>query len=150
MSAPSAAPSAFSAASGVAPDRTAAGVRDTILVVEDEDSIAGLIGCILARGNFRVVRARDGEECLRLLEENETHLLLATLDCKLPDADGGALCQRVRERAAALPVLFVSGCDVSKLKAAWAGDRRTGFVAKPFLPGEVLKQVRALVGSGPA
>jgi DNA-binding response OmpR family regulator len=118
--------------------------------VEDEDSIASLITCILARGNFRVVRARDGRECLRMLEENEAQLILATLDCKLPDADGGALCHRLRERAAGLPVLFVSGRDVSNLKAAWAGDGRTGFVSKPFLPGEVLKQVHALVGSGPS
>lgn len=121
--------------------------RQTILVVEDEERIANLLACVLERGSYRVLRASSGAEALRLFEENQPEIVLATLDCTLPDLRGETLCLELRQRAKGLPVLFVSGHDVSQLRASAACGGPTGFMGKPFLPAEVLKQVRGLIGA---
>jgi DNA-binding response OmpR family regulator len=121
--------------------------RDTILVVEDEERIANLLACILERGPYRVLRASSAAEALHCFDENSQQIALATLDCTLPDLRGEALCRELRRRAGGLPVLFVSGHDASQVRAQAAAEGPTGFMAKPFLPAEVLKQVRGLIGA---
>ncbi len=124
-----------------------ASVRDTILIVEDEDPIAGLLTCILERGGFRVRRARDARDGARQFADCAEDVALALLDCTLPDVNGVAVCAQLRARCAGLPVLFVSGRDLGKAAQALTADGPTGFCAKPFLPAEILRQVRALIGA---
>lgn len=121
--------------------------RDTILVVEDEDFVAGLIVRCLERGNFRVIRAADGAEAQRVFALREPSIALAMVDATLPDMHGGALARALRDRAGDLPILFVSGRDSTALRDAFASEAPTGFVPKPFFPADVVRQVRALIGA---
>src|SRR6185369_12914235 len=83
--------------------------RDTILVVEDESNIAGLLTCILERGNFHVISARSGREALEIFDDASPEIAAALLDATLPDMHGGELCRRLREQMKDVPVLVVSG-----------------------------------------
>jgi CheY-like chemotaxis protein len=127
------------------PIATASARADTILIVEDEDHIAALLTCVLERANFHVIRARHGAECARLLEENEDEIALVMLDCTLPDVDGRVLFRELRHLRPHLPVLFVSGRDLSTWQTTIGGEGRTGFMAKPFFPAAVVRQVREMI-----
>ena len=124
-----------------------ASVRDTVLVVEDQDHVAGLLACMLERANFRVLRARDGAEGLRLFAEHGARIALAMLDGTLPDMSGDSLGRRLRQCASGLPVLFVSGRDVTALRTLFAGESLMDFVTKPFFPADVLRQARKLIAA---
>ena len=121
--------------------------RDTILVVEDEDFVAGLITRFLERGNFRDVRAADGAEAQRVFAERKAAIALVMVDATLPDMHGGALARALRDQVSRLPILFVSGRDSTALRDVFASEGPTGFVPKPFFPAEVVRQVRALIGA---
>ncbi len=60
--------------------------NETILVVDDEKEIRNLITIYLKNEGYKVLQAGDGEEGLRLLEENEVHLVV--LDIMMPKVDG--------------------------------------------------------------
>jgi two-component system OmpR family response regulator len=119
-----------------------------ILLVEDDDIVAGLVARILARRSKRVLRAANGAEGEKLFAENRTDIALAILDCWLPDLDGTVLCRRLRREAPALPVLLTSGCDNAEALRL-ATEDRTAFLAKPFYPSQVDRQVSALLGAAP-
>ena len=67
----------------------------TILVVDDEKEIADLVEIYLVSDGYRVVKANDAEEGLRLLEENDAQLVL--LDIMMPGMDGLSMCAKIRE-----------------------------------------------------
>lgn len=127
-------------------------VRDTVLLVEDDQPVATLVAHILARINRRVIHARDGVECMRLFEQQSASIGLVLMDCGLPDVHGGSLCQHLRVIVPGLPVLLSSGREQPGLVTLLAADGPTDFLAKPYLPGDVLRQVRSLfdAGAGPS
>lgn len=122
--------------------------RDTVLLVEDDESLAKLFVLLLQRCCFRVLHARSSADCLRLFEENQPAIALLLMDCNLPDGHGGTLCHRLRASSPGLPVLLTSGRKQESLQSLLAADGPTGFLPKPFLPGDVLPHVRALVPAG--
>lgn len=115
-----------------------------VLLVEDDDIVARLIVHILARVRRRVVRARDGAECLRLFAAHAPEIGLAILDCRLPDTEGARLCEELRRRAPGLPVLLTSGRDHAREAEAAEMGGATAFLAKPFRPVDVEGKVAAL------
>jgi DNA-binding response OmpR family regulator len=116
-----------------------------ILLVEDDDIVAGLVMRILARRSKRVLRAASGAEGEKLFTENRAEIALVILDCWLPDTDGTVLCRRFRRDVPDLPVLLTSGCENAEaLRLATEG--RTAFLPKPFYPSQVDRQVSVLLG----
>lgn len=120
--------------------------RDVVLLVEDDDTIAGLVTHILQRARRRVVRARDGAECMRLFAASADSIGLVILDCRLPDADGPGLCRQLRGLVPDLPVLLTSGRDVARMGTDAAAGA-TAFLPKPFRPVEMERQVAALLNT---
>lgn len=118
---------------------------NTVLLVEDNDSLASLFSVLLGRCNLRVLRARDGAGCLRIFAEHSAAITLVLMDCNLPDAHGGSLCHRLRAVVPGLPVLLTSGRKQEAVRALLAADGPTGFLAKPFLPSDAVREVRALL-----
>jgi two-component system, OmpR family, response regulator len=117
-------------------------VGGTILLVEDEESIAALVRAYLERDGFRVVWATRGVDGLLALGRNEVRL--AILDLQLPDSDGLDLCRAIRAQSR-LPIVILTARDEEV-------DRITGlelgaddYVAKPFSPRELVARVRAVL-----
>lgn len=116
-----------------------------VLLVEDEDSLAELLTHLLARIKVSVLRAADGAQATRLFAEHRTRIALAFVDCHLPDADGGELCEELRAAAPGLPLLLTSGRDKRGLEAHFAAGGPCQFLAKPYMPAEVMHRVTALL-----
>ena len=72
--------------------------KQTILIVEDEDDIAELVGYHLKRDGYQVVRAATGEDALELVETKQPALVV--LDLMLPGIDGLEVCKQIRGDAA--------------------------------------------------
>jgi len=119
-----------------------------VLLVEDEDPLADLLTTLLSRMKVRVVRAADGAQALKLFEEHRASISLAFVDCHLPDTGGAELCRDLRGTAPGLPLLLTSGRDQRVLEAQLAAGGPCQFLPKPYMPGDVMRRVSALLSPG--
>jgi len=116
---------------------------ESILAVDDEDSLRAYIVEILEEAGFRVSTAGDGEEALARMEAATPDLVLS--DISMPRMDGYAFYENVRARPQwdSVPFVFLTGrgerVDVLAGKERGADD----YVVKPFAPDELLVAVRA-------
>ena len=117
----------------------------TILLVDADHDLVKSATLLLENEGYRVVTAQDGEEALLKAHEGRPDLVI--LDILLPRRNGYQVCRALKEdRAlAALPVLFVSAKSQPSDRF-WArrvgGD---GFVAKPYDPADLLRDVKSLL-----
>lgn len=119
-----------------------------ILVVEDDAFLIKAYQVKLAKSNFKVEIAKDGEEAMEKLKEFSPDLIL--LDLVMPKMDGFAVLEALRadEKLSQIPVMVASNLgqkeDIEKAKRLGA----KGFVIKSDMSlDEILKKVSALVGS---
>lgn len=119
----------------------------SVLLVEDEQSIAEPFAHALARNGFRVTVARSGAEALELASSIDPDVVL--LDLALPDGDGRDVCRQLR-RASDVPIVIVtaSGTVVDRVVGLELGA--DDYVVKPFAVGEVVARIRAVLRRGRA
>ncbi len=117
--------------------------RGTVLVCEDEDHIADLIGMYLDEEGFRVVRTASGEEALVEAERSEPRV--AVLDVMLPGIDGFEVCRELRGRGKQLPVLFLTARDGEIDKVLGLELGADDYLTKPFSPRELVARVKAIL-----
>jgi len=115
---------------------------ETILIAEDHESIREMARQTLLSFGYRVLSACDGEEALKLCE-NETPML-AILDVVMPKLGGPATAAKLAERFADLPVLFTSGYsqDSDGVAATTASAR---YLQKPYSPTTLGRIVREIL-----
>jgi DNA-binding response OmpR family regulator len=121
------------------------GREQTIVVVEDDPSIADLLDLYLRDAGFRVLLAPTGERGLELVQQHTP--VLVVLDVGLPGIDGLEVCRRVRSRSA-VPILFLTARDgeIDRILGLELGA--DDYVTKPFSPREVVARVRAILRRG--
>jgi PAS domain S-box-containing protein len=114
-----------------------------VLVVEDEPAVRTLIANVLLGAHYLVAVARDGDEALRLLEDESEPFHLIVADLVMPGVGGVALARRLRERGRRQRVVFISGYS------AHAPGELEGLgrlLPKPFTPAQLLEAVRVAMG----
>lgn len=121
--------------------------KGAVLLVEDEATLAELLTHLLARVQVEVIHAPSGALALQTFDARRHEIALAFVDCHLPDMDGRALSQKLREAAPGLPLLLTSGRDQRSLEAVFAASGPTGYLPKPYMPGEVLRRVTMLLNA---
>jgi DNA-binding response OmpR family regulator len=118
-----------------------------VLLVEDEESLAELLTHLLTRLQLRVVRASDGAAALQAFREHQPSIALAFVDCRLPDMDGADVCRELRGIHPRLPLLLTSGRDQRALAASFGATAPAAFLAKPYMPADVMRHVTALLSA---
>ncbi|MDO8616556.1 MAG: response regulator transcription factor [Dehalococcoidia bacterium] len=113
-----------------------------VLAVDDEAGILRLIKLELAAQGFRVVTATNGEEALKLAEEQRPDILL--LDVIMPEMTGYEVMRKVREQSAA-PIILVTARDSDADKVRGLELGADDYIAKPFSPDELAARVRAVL-----
>ena len=131
---------AVSAPPGGASVRPLAG--QTVLVVEDEASIAELVRLYLAEAGARVLLAADGQAGITVFERERPDLLI--LDLMLPGMDGWELCRRIRE-IASTPILMLTALQTEDDRVRGFDLGADDYVTKPFSPRELVRRVRAIL-----
>ena len=116
--------------------------RPTILLVEDERSIAEPFASALAREGFDAVIAPTAREALELFHRHAPSLVL--LDIGLPDGDGREVCRELR-RDSAVPIIMLTarGTETDRIVGLEIGA--DDYVVKPFSSGEVIARIRAVL-----
>ena len=114
-------------------------MKEKILVVDDEAAIADLVEVYLTNEGYAVFACGTAAEALEIVAREE--LSLAILDVMLPDMDGFALCQRIRENHL-FPILMLTarGEDTDKITGLTLGA--DDYVTKPFSPLELVARVK--------
>ncbi len=120
-------------------------VKPRVLVVEDDEAQADILHYNLDREGFEPMVARDGEEALLAVEEQQPDLVI--LDWMLPGASGLTVCQRLRKRreTRSLPVIILTarGEEADRVRGLEAGA--DDYVVKPFSPSEMIARCRAVL-----
>jgi DNA-binding response OmpR family regulator len=114
----------------------------TILVIEDDPDIRGLVVALVERAGMRAREAEDGRAGVRAFFEERPDLVV--LDLGLPEIDGWQVLERIRELSDA-PVLLLTaeGEQVQKVRGLERGA--DDYVTKPFGPDELVARMHALL-----
>jgi DNA-binding response OmpR family regulator len=116
----------------------------TLLLVEDELSLARIVQDSLETRGFTVVHAPDGEQGLRLFRAQPPDLVVA--DVMLPVRDGFDLARHIRRENATVPIIFLTArsqpADVVQGFELGGND----YLRKPFSMDELVVRIRALLG----
>jgi DNA-binding response OmpR family regulator len=114
----------------------------TVLVVEDEASIASFVAAYLKNAGYAVRTTATGAEALRLVASEKPALVV--LDLMLPDIDGVEVCKRIRQ-STDMPVLMLTARDEDVDKIIGLEVGADDYMTKPFNPRELVARVRAIL-----
>ena len=119
------------------------GTPARVLVVDDEQMLADLLGSALRYEGWDVTTAGNGSTAVRLAKEHDPDVIV--LDIMLPDFDGLEVMSRVRGFKPNVPVLFLTAKDAVEDRVAGLTAGGDDYVTKPFSLEEVVARLRALL-----
>ena len=117
-------------------------IREKILVVEDEKSIAHFISTVLANNGYEAMQARSGSEAISMISSHCPDLIILGLE--LPDMDGLDILRQLRSWSS-LPVVVVSARAHEKDKVTALDLGADDYLTKPFGTDELLARVRTAI-----
>lgn len=115
----------------------------TILVVEDEISIATLLKYNLEQAGFTVLLAHDGKAGLQMALQEGPDLIV--LDLMLPILDGMEVCKELRSQKKNIPIIMLTARDDEFDKVLGLELGADDYMTKPFSPREVIARVKAVL-----
>jgi two-component system OmpR family response regulator len=118
----------------------------SVLVVEDDDELRGLLVRGLREEGFTPEAVASGKELLDRFETATPDVLV--IDIGLPDADGRDLSQALRARGVQTPVLFLTARDAVVDRIAGFDAGGDDYLTKPFAFGELVARLQALLRRG--
>ena len=113
-----------------------------VLIADDEKEIRDLLKKYLERELYTADIAINGEEALRLFEQNKYNLII--LDLMMPKVDGIEVCRRLRNKTN-IPILMLTAKDQEVDKVLGLGIGADDYITKPFSINEVVARVKALM-----
>jgi two-component system, OmpR family, response regulator len=119
-----------------------------VLVVEDEEKLAGLIARVLREGGIAADIAASGEDALWMAAATPYDAVV--LDLGLPGIDGFEVCRRLRADEVWSPILMLTARDAVPDRVAGLDGGADDYMVKPFAYDELLARLRALVRRGSA
>ena len=114
----------------------------TVLVVEDEASIASFVSLYLKNAGYAVRTVGTGAEALAQAEAERPALIV--LDLMLPDVDGIEVCRRIR-KGSDVPILMLTARDEDVDKIIGLEVGADDYLTKPFNPRELVARVRSIL-----
>ena len=118
----------------------------TILVVEDEITVAEVVEKYLLREGFSTAVVHDGVAALSHMDSTGADLVI--LDLMLPGIDGLEVCRRMRESGDSTPVIMLTAKDRESDLVLGLGVGADDYMGKPFSPAELVARVKAVLRRG--
>lgn len=117
--------------------------KTSILIVDDDPKIRKLLNANLAKRNYVVQEAANGEQAIASIEQTVPDL--AILDLVMPGMSGSDVCVWIREQGLVVPIIVLSGYDEEELKVKALDAGADDYVTKPFKVEEFLARMRAVM-----
>ena len=116
----------------------------TILIVDDESRMRKLIKDFLTQKGYSTLEAADGEEALKVFEENQNHIKLILLDVMMPKLDGWSVLRQIRQNSK-VPIIMLTarGEEQDELFGFELGVDE--YISKPFSPKILVARVEAVL-----
>ena len=116
----------------------------TILIVDDESRMRKLIKDFLMQKGYHILEAADGEEALKVFEENQNKINLILLDVMMPKLDGWSVLRQIRQTSS-IPIMMLTarGEEQDELFGFELGVDE--YIAKPFSPKILVARVEAIL-----
>lgn len=121
-------------------------MKDKILVIDDEETTAQLIGILLERRGYEVVKSYSAEEGLRAAYRHQPDLVL--LDIMMPDMDGWEVCKRLREMSD-IPIIFLTARDETHDVVRGLEIGADDYIVKPYNNEELVARLKAHLRRSP-
>jgi PAS domain S-box-containing protein len=118
---------------------------ETVLVVEDEESVRTLAQVILQRVGYKVLPAKDGREALEIFESQGDPIDLLLTDVIMPGMNGRELAERLTRVQPGIKVLYMSGYTDNSVVHRGILDKGVAFLQKPFTPKDLARKVREML-----
>jgi PAS domain S-box-containing protein len=120
---------------------------ETVLVVEDEESVRALACRILRERGYVVIEAADGIEALRLAENHAGQLHLILTDIVMPGMSGKNLVSNLETARPGIKSLYMSGYTEGTIVHQGVLDSNVAFIQKPFTSKDLVRKVREVINS---
>ena len=116
----------------------------TVLVVDDESRMRKLIKDFLSQKQYKILEAGDGEEALKVFEENQNSINLILLDVMMPKLDGWSVLRQIRQTSK-VPIVMLTarGEEQDELFGFELGVDE--YISKPFSPKILVARVEAIL-----
>ncbi len=124
----------------------ALGGTETVLLVEDEDSVRQLVRDTLAAKGYRVVEAEDGEAGLAAASRHEGRIDLVITDVVMPGMGGRELVKQLAQMRPETKVLYLSGYTEDAILSEGTIETGAAFLQKPFTLQNLSRKVREVLG----
>ncbi len=118
---------------------------ETILLVEDEQTILHATRRMLESLGYRVLATPSSPDALRLADEHRGEIQLLLTDVIMPDLNGPDLALRLRERHPGVATLFISGYAANLVAEHGVREESVNFLQKPFSRSALAQRVRAIL-----
>ena len=116
----------------------------TVLVVDDESRMRKLVKDFLMQKQYKVLEAGDGEEALKVFEENQNKINIILLDVMMPKLDGWSVLRQIRQKSN-VPIIMLTarGEEQDELFGFELGVDE--YISKPFSPKILVARIQAIL-----
>lgn len=121
-------------------------MSEKVLVIDDEETTVQLIGILLERKGYEVIKAYRAEEGLRKAYRYQPDIVL--LDIMMPDMDGWEVCKRLREMSD-VPIIFLTALDEGKNVVRGLEMGADDYITKPYDNDELIARIKAHLRRSP-
>jgi two-component system, cell cycle sensor histidine kinase and response regulator CckA len=119
--------------------------EETVLLVEDNDSVRSLIRQVMTSKGYRVIEAVDGEDGVAKYREHREEIALVILDVIMPRKNGGDAYDEIRALRSDVRAIFISGYTGDIIDRQRISEDGANFLLKPILPEKLLTLVREVL-----
>jgi CheY-like chemotaxis protein len=120
---------------------------ETVLLVDDEQTILEACAAMLERMGYRVLVARGGNEAITIYREHQAEIDLVILDIIMPDMSGGEVFDHLLHIDPEVRVLLSSGYSIEDQAAEIMGRGCDGFIQKPYQVEQLHRNIREIMES---
>jgi two-component system, cell cycle sensor histidine kinase and response regulator CckA len=119
--------------------------KETILLVDDEETIINIIGMALQMFGYKVLSAAGGEEAVQTYQQNQDKIALVILDMLMPQMNGGKVFDILKKINPAVKVLLTSGYSYDEEAGKIVARGAHGFIQKPFGVKDLATKIREIL-----
>jgi len=121
------------------------GNSETILVVEDEQTVRNLIEDFLKRTGYDVISTTNGKRAIEIFKNYKDKIDLVITDVIMPQMDGIKLYNKINKLASELKFIFISGYNIKSIHERFITENNLTLLHKPFSLAELSSKIRELL-----